>query len=195
MAQLTAGEKQYFIKRVQRIIDSAIQRVKDKEPGYEAKLRETAQATVMTRLGLTQKYRKYEQAKADLEKAKKVVADYEADMARSIPEDVASKYWAAENRLDRGIDRLTDAEVEILRNQSAIGKQVKALAEARASVEDAIMLASTTPQMIAFVKEITTKYGDALSETENLALAIFSSSPAAGPEAAIKTAVAKSKAK
>ena len=147
MAQLTAGEKQYFIKRVQRIIDSAIQHVKDKEPGYEAKLRETAQATVMTRLGLTQKYRKYEQAKVDLEKAKKLVADIETELAKVIPEDIASKYWAPENRLDRGIDRLTDMEVEVLRNQSAIGKQVKTLTEARASVEDAIMLASTTPQM------------------------------------------------
>jgi len=195
MAQLTAGEKQYFIKRVQRIIDTAITRVKDQEPGFEDKLRETAHATVMTRLGLTIKYRKYEQAKADLEKAKKLVASYEEDMAKAIPEDVASKYWAAENRLDRGIDRLTDKEIEVLRSQSAIGKQVKALADVRASVEDAIMLASTSPQMIAFVKEISKKYGDILSETEGLALAVFSSSPTAGPEAAIETAVAKSKAK
>jgi hypothetical protein len=193
MPQLRESEKSYFINRIHAIIDEAIQRVKDGNPHYEKNLKDKARKNVLTELGLTARFYKIEQAEATYKAAGEQLKQLREEFVVLLPDNAeVYKHWDTDTKIERGLGKLTDVEYQRLLNDTVVGTQLITLNAAKRRVKDAIMLATTTPQMAKLMDAVMKQYGSALSETERLALAIFNTGSTGDPEATVKAAIEKS---
>ncbi len=168
---LTVKEKEHWKERIEKEIDTAIEKAyRDEGNGLQEKIRQRAKTRAMKHYGLEDYMRRYSSRKAQIEELQS--QQFRASEAAAKPLESMSRYcWSDRHSLIEGvIDRAAkDVEREILQ-ESEFGRKILRLEREREELTDTIWLATSPVQIRNLWKDFSEMLTEEPTELQSQAL-------------------------